>query len=135
MEMFSNTLEKHAPLKFKTISGDRVPFMTKKLSKAIMNKSRPRNKYLKRLSRENFLAYKNMKNKCNSLNKNATKSYLQKPAKNDIISNKHFWNTVKPFITNKGILTDDKIVIETENDVKIRSKGKNSVLGIKAGML
>ena len=46
---------------------------------------------------------------------------------------KLFWNTVKPFMTNKGILTDDKIVIESENDVKIKSKEKNSVLDIKAG--
>ena len=35
-------------------------------------------------------------------------------------------------MTNKGILTDDKIVIESENDVKIKSKEKNSVLDIKA---
>ena len=38
------------------------------------------------------------------------------------MSNKLFWNTVKPFMTNKGILTDDKTVIESENDVKIKSK-------------
>ena len=36
-------------------------------------------------------------------------------------------------MTNKGILTDDKIVIEGENDIKIKSKGKNSVFDIKAG--
>ena len=42
-EIFSNTLEKHALLKFKTIRGNQVPFMTKKLSKSIMNKSRLRN--------------------------------------------------------------------------------------------
>ena len=36
-------------------------------------------------------------------------------------------------MTNKGILTDDKIVIESKNDVKIKSKGKHSVLDIKAG--
>ena len=34
-------------------------------------------------------------------------------------------------MANKGLLTDDKIVIESEN-VKIKSKGKNSVLVIKA---
>ena len=34
-------------------------------------------------------------------------------------------------MTNKGILTDDKIVIGSENDVKIKSKVKNSVLDIK----
>ena len=34
-------------------------------------------------------------------------------------------------MTNSGILTDDKTVIESENDVKIKSKVKNSVLDIK----
>ena len=44
--------------------------MTKKLNKAIMNKSRLKNKYLKKWpSRENFEAYKKVKKKCNSLNK------------------------------------------------------------------
>ena len=37
-EIFSNALEKHdAPLKFKSIRGNQVFFITKKLSKAIMN--------------------------------------------------------------------------------------------------
>ena len=120
-EIFSNTLEKHDLLKFKTIRGNQAPFMTKKLSKAIMNKSRPRNKYLKWPSRENVLAYKKV-NKCHSLNKKAKKSDFQEATKNGIMSNKLFWNTVKPFMTNKGILTDDKIVIESVNDVKIKSK-------------
>ena len=48
--------------------------MTKKLSKGIMNKSRPRNKYLKWPSKENFLGYKKVKKKCNSLNKKTKKS-------------------------------------------------------------
>ena len=38
------------------------------------------------------------------------------------MSNKLFRNTVKLFMTNKGILTVDKIVIESENDVKLNRK-------------
>ena len=49
-EIFSNTLEKHAPLKFKTIRNVQIPFMTKKLTKAIMNKSRLRNDRLDKTS-------------------------------------------------------------------------------------
>ena len=132
-EIFSNTPENHAPLKSKTIKGNHVPFMTKKLSKATMDRSRLRNKYLIWLSTENVLAYKNVNNKCNSLNKRFKKSYFQEATKNGIMSNKLFWNTVKLFLTNKGILTDDKIVIESENEPKIKPKGKFSVLDIKAG--
>ena len=45
-EIMSEVLEKHVPLKTKTIRGNQAPFMNKRLSKAIMNKSRIRNKYL-----------------------------------------------------------------------------------------
>ena len=36
-------------------------------------------------------------------------------------------------MTNNGILTDDKVVIENENGVKIKLKGKNSAWDIKVG--
>ena len=55
-----NTLEKHAPLKSKTVRGNQVPFMNKELSKAIMEKSRLRNGHLKYPSGEKILAYKNI---------------------------------------------------------------------------
>ena len=57
-EIMSEVLEKHAPLKTKTIRGNQAPFMNKRLSKAIMNKSRIRNNYLQWPSREKFLSYK-----------------------------------------------------------------------------
>ena len=41
------------------------PFMIKELRKAIMNRSRMRNKYLKCPSKENFVIKKKMKNKYN----------------------------------------------------------------------
>ena len=41
--------------------------MNNTLSKIIMQKSKVRNKYLDRPPRENFLNYKKVKNKCNSL--------------------------------------------------------------------
>ena len=57
-ETFRNTANKHAPLKQKFVRGNDAPFMTKNLRKAIMNRSRPKHKYLKYPSRENFIAYK-----------------------------------------------------------------------------
>ena len=42
----------------KKLRGNQAKFMTKELRKAIMDRSRLKNKYLKRPSRENFLAYK-----------------------------------------------------------------------------
>ena len=51
--------------------------MNKELIKTIMKKSRLRNRYLKYPSRENFLAYKNIKNKCNNLLKQSKKKYVK----------------------------------------------------------
>ena len=67
--IFRSTLDNHAPLKQKQVRGNQAPFMTKELSKAIMTRSRIKNKYNKRPSRENFLAFKQIKNKCTNLTK------------------------------------------------------------------
>ena len=109
-ETFRRVLDKHAPLKTKRVRGNQSPFMTKELSKAVMNKSKTRNKYIKWPSRENFLAMKRTKNYCNNLAR-TTKN------KSGFANNKKFWNAVKPFLTNKGFLTNDNISIKVNDDL------------------
>ena len=46
-EIFVDILNHHTPLKEKPIRGNQAPLMTKELSKALMEKSKTRNKYLK----------------------------------------------------------------------------------------
>ena len=60
-KVFRLLLDKHAPLKVKKVRGNQGPFMTKQLSKAIMNKSNTRNKYQEWPSRENFWPWKKQK--------------------------------------------------------------------------
>ena len=109
--LYKNIIDKHAPLKEKKIRGNDAPFMTKELRKAIMDRSRYKNKYLKYPSRENFLNMKRMKNKCNSLCKKAKKAYFKESTKQGFSTNKQFWNLIKPFLTNKGSLSNDCITI------------------------
>ena len=98
-----------------------------------MNKSRLKNKYLKWPSRENFLAYKKAKNKCekqqvknNALTRKTEKRYFEHIAKNkSFATNKTFWNTVRPFITNKGTISDENIKIKAEENQNIKIKNKN----------
>ena len=130
-EIMSEVLEKHAPLKTKTIRGNQAPFMNKRSSKAIMNKSRIRNKYLQWPSREDFLAYKKIKNKCNNLLRKSKKKYFQENANEGSVSNKSFWNTVKPFISNKGTLSNDNIIIESADDIILKVKN-GDLVSIKA---
>ena len=46
---------------------NQAPFMNKELSKVTMNISKLRSRYLKWPSRENYLLYKKIKSKCNTL--------------------------------------------------------------------
>ena len=81
-----------------------------------MNKSKTRNRNLKWSSRENILAMKCAKNLCNNLIKTNKKSYFQKVTQKGFANNKAYWNTIKPFLTNKGFLTSDSISLTKENE-------------------
>ena len=70
--------------------------MNKELSKVIMNKSRIKNKYLKWPSRENYLAYKKMKKKCNNLVKSRSKGISKKM----LVKILH---QVNPFVTQSNL--------------------------------
>ena len=133
-EIFKESLHKHAPLKSKEFRGNHAPFMKKELSKDFMNKSILRNMYLKWPSRENFLAYKKKKDKCNTLRKKTKKSYFKYFYKNkDFATSKTFWNTVWPFITNKGTISNENIKIkagENQNN-KIKNKNENKLVYVK----
>ena len=59
--------DKCASIKKKIVRGNETPFMTKKLSKQIMKRSKSKNLYFKWPSKENFLAYENKKNKCSKI--------------------------------------------------------------------
>ena len=77
-----------------------------------MNRCKLRNRYIKWQSRENFLGYKKAKNTWNNLSKFAKMSYLDKVTSKGFVSNKAFWNTVKPFLTNKVFLTNENKTIK-----------------------
>ena len=76
--------------------------MTRELRKAIYTRSRFKNKLNKNPTDENRTKYKKQRNKCVSLRKKAIKNYFRKVTDNGIMDNKHFWDMVKPFVTNKS---------------------------------
>ena len=113
-EIFSEVLNYHASLKQKSVRGNHAPFITRELSKTIMNKSKVKNSYVKGLSRKNFVAYKKAKNKCNSLTRKAKMKFFKEATKGGMMSNRTFWKTVKSFLANKGCMTNDCINIEKD---------------------
>ena len=63
--------------------------------------------------------------------KKSDKTYFQWNTSEGSASSKSFWNTVNPFIRNKGTLSSDNIIIKDPNDTTIVVKGGNLV-SIKA---
>ena len=117
-KVFRLVLDKHARPKVKKVRRTQGSFMTKELSKAVMNKSKIRNrsKYQKWLSWVNLLTLKTKK-LCNKLTKSVKKAYFRKITRKGFANNKAFWNTIRPFLTNKGFLTNETIAIENKGKI------------------
>ena len=111
MDIFRSTLDSHAPLKQKKVRGNQTPFMTKAMSKAIITRSRMKNKCNKWSSREKFLDLKQITNKRTNLTKTAKKQYFAKSTENQLLTNKIFWNSISQFLTNKKERNDDVITL------------------------
>ena len=121
-------LNKHAPMKMKTLRANEVPYMTKPLRKAIMRRSYLENRYFKYKTPECLAAYKKQRNYCSRLYKKEMKSYYANLNVVNITDSKRFWNTVRPFLNDKvgnsqkitliegdKILSDNAIVADTFN--------------------
>ena len=110
-ENFLEVIDKHAPLKKKLVRGKQAPFMNRDFQKAIYTRTRPKNKNWRDPSKENQLAYKKHRNLCVLIRQKSLTNYLNKFPDKDFEINKSFWKFIKPFLTNKGTLTDCDITI------------------------
>ena len=75
--------------------------MTKTLRKAIMKRSKLRNKFNEEKNTENWSEYKRQRNVCSNLLKQSKKRHFNNLSVKDVTENKQFWKTVKPFFTEK----------------------------------
>ena len=89
--------------------------MTKAYSKAIMQKTRFRNKFLKNPNDQNKLLYNKQRNYCVSLLRKKKKEYSARLNEKDITDNRKFWHTVKPFLLDKVKSREAIILVDNEN--------------------
>ena len=89
-----NSLNKHAPLKRKYLKANNWNFITKELSKAIMQRSKLCNLYLEVRSAENRFRYKKQRNICVSLLKKAKRRHYEDLSIAVVTDNKKFWEIV-----------------------------------------
>ena len=126
---FMELLNKHAPMKVKYVRANNAPFMNKILAKAIMTRSRLKNKFLKNPTDINKSNYNRHRNYCVNLFRKEKKKYYNDIDLKLLTENKLFWKTIKPMfsdkhnicrkitlIDNDEIISNDVIVAETMND-------------------
>ena len=110
-ENLLEVIDKHAPLKKKLVRGNQAPFMNRDFQKAIYTRTRLKNKYWRDPSRENELPYKKQRNLFVLTRRKSITNYSNTFTDKGLETNKSFWKFIKPFLTNKGTLTDCNITI------------------------
>ena len=114
-DKFLGIVNKHAPLKKKFVRGNNAPFMNREFQKEIYVRSRLRNKFWV----EPSAAYKKQRNNCAKIRRKSIKRYMDKVSEKGMETNKSFWNFIKPFMTNKGMVASNDItLIEGKNVIK-----------------
>ena len=98
-------------MKTKILRGNDAPFMNKELKKAIYVRSRMKNRFNKDPCNENRAKFKQHRNKCVKLRRKAIRDHFKKATSKGIMSNKEFWDLVKPYLSNKGGLSDNNITL------------------------
>ena len=116
------TLNRHAPPKKRYLRANNAPFMNKTLAKAIMVRSRLRNKYLKLKTCESRDAYKKQRNLCVTLLRETKKIFYENLNPNLISDNKNFWRQVKPFFSDKTSTTSSITLVESNNIISDSDK-------------
>ena len=77
-----------------------------------MTRSPLRNKFLKTKTDENRKAYNNQINYCASLFRREKNSIFNNLDTKKVVDNKRFWQTVKPFFSNKNRIKNKIALIE-----------------------
>ena len=92
--------------------------MNNEISKAIMTRTRLRNRFLKNRSKRNRDLFRK-----ESLLRKSKKDYSSNLNEKQIADNKRFWKTVKPFLSNK-VQYSERINLTEENDSLVTDCGK-----------
>ena len=122
-DVFNEVLDKHAPTKKKYVRANHAPFMTRALRKAVMLRSRLKNKHNNSRTVENWNNFRKQRNRCVKLFRQAKRDYYNKLDINLVTDNRKFWKTVKPALSdkcqsnNKIVLVEDDEIISDDTEV------------------
>ena len=117
-------IDKHAPMKFKMVRQNNVPYMNSELRKLNYQRNMMRNKKNKHPCPENFERYRVLRNKCVKAKLKSQREYFAERCDGGP-KNQHFWPTIKPFINSKCHVQENIILREKDdivNDAKSVAK-------------
>ena len=119
---FDKVLDKHAPVK-RNMCGQMKNHLTRALRKAVMLRSRLRNRYDKNQTVENWNKFRKQRNSCVRLFRREKRNYYNNLDISLVTNNKKFWKSVKPFFSDKLQSKSKIVLIEDEtiisNDVEV----------------
>jgi len=116
-------LDSHAPMKSKKLRANTKPFINKSIRKAIAIRTRLKNIANKTGLLSDFEKYKRQRNFVVAQNKKAQKSYFKQLNPKNIQTSKTFFQTFKPYFSNKYthaeklILVENKDIISNDLDI------------------
>ena len=126
-EIFLKTLDAIDPIKKKILRFNHNPFMNKALRKAIMVKSKLKNKYNKNRTGENWDSYKKQRNFCVNLTRKTKKDYFNNLNIKNITDNKAFWKTIKSHFSYKG-LNSSSLMLSEKNKVATNDQDIGNIM-------
>ena len=88
--------------------------MNKAISKAVMNSTRLRNKFLKNRSAENKLAYNRQRNYCFSLTRKLKRDYYSNLDNRNVTDNNFFWKQLNLFPVIKALWEKITLIVNDE---------------------
>ena len=125
-DRFVSVLDRHTQQKRRVIRGNEKPHVNKTLRKAIMIRSRLRNKHQRSQRHSDWHAYRKQRNFVCSLNKKIRRTYFDSVASDTDNSSHHFWEICKPFFSDKHpvsekiLLVDKDEIISSDSQIALR---------------
>ena len=124
-KVLQNILDIHAPVKRKKVRAKTPPFMNSKLRRAIMRKAQLHSKWIKYPNSTNWKRYRQQRNFVNKLKRQSVNKYFENKCDSENKNSQEFWQTMKPFLTNK-CQTGNEILHLRENDTVITDQNQVS---------
>ena len=109
-----SVLDKYAPKKLKYIRSNNCNFMTKELRKAIMNRSKLRNKFFKTRNEKSKRRFNRQRNFCVRLLRKNKRRFFGKLDHRVVSDNRTFWKTVGPLFSEKAF-HKESIILNNNN--------------------